>query len=40
MTDIYKYANGQLGITDCTPLWTNNHEFKGAYCFDLYPTSE
>jgi hypothetical protein len=40
MTDIYPYANGQLGISDCVPIWTKDHQFIGAYCFDLYPTSK
>lgn len=40
MTDIYLYANGELGITECVPLWTSDHSFKGSYCYDLYPTSK
>ena len=44
MTDIYPYANGELGITDCVPLWASeegqSRDFKGSYCFDVYATSQ
>jgi hypothetical protein len=45
LTDIYAYANGELGITDCVPLWVSDEaqesrEFKGSYCFDVYATSQ
>lgn len=46
-SDVYTYANGDLGITNCVPLWANNNknsvtqlEYRGAYCLDLYPTSQ
>ena len=38
-----------LGITNCAPLWANvptsggdstNLEYRGAYCIDMFPTSE
>lgn len=45
MTDIYTYASGKLGLTNCVPLWGRKNNqvekiYKGAYCLDLYPTSD
>jgi hypothetical protein len=42
-SDVYTYATGVLGITNCAPLWANmatGLSYRGAYCFDLYPTSD
>jgi hypothetical protein len=47
LTDIYTYASGKLGLTNCVPLFVNDvvneateNIYKGAYCLDLYPTSD
>jgi hypothetical protein len=42
-SDIYQYADGYLGITNCAPLWANIDDklsYHGAYCMDLFPTSD
>jgi len=40
-TDVYQYASGRPGITNCVPLWSSDREtFYGAYCLDQFPTSE
>ena len=46
-TDVYTYSNGDLGISNCVPLWGIDHrvrgneaKYYGAYCYDQYPTSE
>ena len=40
-SDVYEYANGRLGVTNCVPLWSyNENTYYGAYCLDQYPTSE
>ena len=39
-TDIYLFASGALGITNCVPLQNNDiNKYYGALCFDLFPTS-
>ena len=40
-TDIYLFATGDLGITNCVPLQNNDlNKYYGALCFDLFPASE
>ena len=38
-TNIYKFANDKLGITNCVPL-TDGWTFYGSYCIDLLPTGD
>ena len=44
-SDVYVFASGALGITNCVPLWARTPgameeepEYRGAYCLDQYPT--
>jgi hypothetical protein len=40
-SNVYNYANGRLGVTNCVPLWSSdNTKYYGAYCLDQYPTSD
>ena len=43
-TDVYIFASGKPGITNCVPLKvadsTGRHRYYGAYCLDQYPTSK
>lgn len=41
-TEIYRFAqNNKLGITNCVPVWDLFHSsYHGAYCMDMYPTSD
>ena len=42
-TDVYIFAAGRPGITNCVPLWSNNggeEKYYGAYCLDQFPTAE
>ena len=38
-TDVYTFSNGDLGISNCVPLWgtpnkNGERKYHGAYCFD------
>jgi len=46
-SDVYVFADGALGITNCVPLWARTPgameeepKYHGAYCLDQYPTSQ
>lgn len=41
-TEIYRFnSNNKLGITNCVPVKDQgNRIFYGAYCIDMYPSSE
>ena len=51
LTDLYRYASGQMGLSACTPLWNagwvkpqgagpSEDGYYGTYCMDLYTTSK
>ena len=40
--EVYLFASGKPGITNCVPLWSQNEQdkFLGSYCLDQFPTAE
>jgi hypothetical protein len=41
-TDVYLFAAGKPGITNCVPLWSSDDRstYYGTYCLDQFPTAD